>query len=614
MKKLILFLNLVLITTCQIAKADYPPTFADPNVVDQRFGVDVYDPYRWLEADSQDRVSWLNLQNEFSRAQLELYPERDRIRKEIADFGSYSSYTLPQYFLGKFYYIENNNSGSQLKFTRRLGQNEKVLFDPNDYDDLKDFVVREFTISKCGKRMAIGLSRPGSEYFTYVIYDLKKKIIEFKFGSETKRYAQIYWMDDEKSFVGRILNSDQPGSSDSYFFTDLKTKNFQFFLVQANGPIQVTKNFVTIVDAINKSGKETLYISPLATKFDKFNFKTITALEDSTIVVLGEYQKKIVIWKYEATADTNIVSISYKHPEEVTDLLTIPGSSIWVSLIGDKVVSAQSNFGGQLAVAYSVRGRKLGELHPPTNGVVNAFNSFFDSGHGYKTFYYMSDPTNPASVYEWDLLTLKSKRVLDSFKSGGPEVTIEMKSVTARDGVEIPITVIKPKNAGDTPLPTVLAVYGAFGSIYPPSYTPENFQMIKSGGAIVIGHIRGGGYNGGPWHEAAIKENKIVSIYDAIDVAEGLKKSKISSSVALYGRSGGGVAVSGALAISPQSFDAVICSSGITDVYRLPNLINGHFEFEFGDPNVESEFFGMMKYNSIQKLQTPQALPPTLVT
>lgn len=54
-------------------------------VVDNYFGTEVADPYRWLEDDRSDEtVRWVAAENEVTRRYLSQFPERDRIAARLA--------------------------------------------------------------------------------------------------------------------------------------------------------------------------------------------------------------------------------------------------------------------------------------------------------------------------------------------------------------------------------------------------------------------------------------------------------------------------------------------------------------------------------------------------
>src|SRR5947207_2387983 len=61
----------------------YPPTRKD-NVVDKLHGVEVADPYRWLEdGDGKDVQDWVKAQNEYTRSLLDPLPGREKMKERL---------------------------------------------------------------------------------------------------------------------------------------------------------------------------------------------------------------------------------------------------------------------------------------------------------------------------------------------------------------------------------------------------------------------------------------------------------------------------------------------------------------------------------------------------
>src|SRR6266850_2273614 len=85
-----------------------PLTQTDP-VTEVLHGVSVIDPYRWLEDQNSPRTrKWIEEQRGYTHAYLGAIPDRDRIRKRIAELLSIPSVAVPlkvgdRYFFSKRY-------------------------------------------------------------------------------------------------------------------------------------------------------------------------------------------------------------------------------------------------------------------------------------------------------------------------------------------------------------------------------------------------------------------------------------------------------------------------------------------------------------------------------
>src|SRR5689334_21292930 len=91
-----------------------PPTPAEP-VTETLHGVDIIDPYRWLEDQNSPRTrEWLEAQANYTRAYLDAIPGRNQIRERVRKLLSL-----------KEVISEPWNVGNQFFFSRRRNHSEQ---------------------------------------------------------------------------------------------------------------------------------------------------------------------------------------------------------------------------------------------------------------------------------------------------------------------------------------------------------------------------------------------------------------------------------------------------------------------------------------------------------
>src|SRR5947209_19410030 len=79
-----LFILLMLSLNARPAAGQTLPQTRTENVTETIQGVEVADPYRWLENGGSDEVrAWTEAQNAYTRSVLGRVPGRDRIRQEL---------------------------------------------------------------------------------------------------------------------------------------------------------------------------------------------------------------------------------------------------------------------------------------------------------------------------------------------------------------------------------------------------------------------------------------------------------------------------------------------------------------------------------------------------
>jgi prolyl oligopeptidase len=210
----------------------------------------------------------------------------------------------------------------------------------------------------------------------------------------------------------------------------------------------------------------------------------------------------------------------------------------------------------------------------------------------------------------WDTL---GKSVADVSK-----FTFSIEMVKARDGVEVPLTLIRRKDAKrDGSIPIIITAYGAYGTILPTRFAPADMAWLERGGALAIAHVRGGGDLGEPWHQAAFKKTKPNSWRDLIDCARWLVAEKWTSpqKLIIQGKSAGGITVGRAMTEAPELFAAAILRVPAVNATRLHKSPSGPANFpEFGNPANADEFRDLLEMDAYLHVRRGGKYPAVLLT
>ena len=111
---------------------EYPVTDERP-VYDNVHGVQVEDPYRWLEDDrSTETAAWVDAQNESSFSYLGSLPSRADFASRLHRLMDYERESLP-FQEGEFTYFYRNSGlqNQSVLFRRDSEEHESVFIDPN---------------------------------------------------------------------------------------------------------------------------------------------------------------------------------------------------------------------------------------------------------------------------------------------------------------------------------------------------------------------------------------------------------------------------------------------------------------------------------------------------
>ena len=154
-------------SSTQPASALAYPVAKKGTQVDTYHGVQVDDPYRWLEnLDSGDTRAWIEAENKVSSAYLAPIPAHDPLKKRLTELWNFERYSAPQKFAGRYFFTRNDGLQNQavLYVADTLDATPRKLLDPNTLSKDGTIALKGFEVSDDGKHVAYGLSSGGSDW------------------------------------------------------------------------------------------------------------------------------------------------------------------------------------------------------------------------------------------------------------------------------------------------------------------------------------------------------------------------------------------------------------------------------------------------------------------
>jgi prolyl oligopeptidase len=196
-------------------------------------------------------------------------------------------------------------------------------------------------------------------------------------------------------------------------------------------------------------------------------------------------------------------------------------------------------------------------------------------------------------------------------------LSIEQYFATSKDGTAIPYFVVRPGDATG-PGPTLLYGYGGFENSYTPGYSPVMGRLwLSRGGSYVLANIRGGGEYGPRWHTQAMREGRHLVAEDFAAVATDLVDRGITTVAQLgaQGGSNGGLLMGIMLTRYPELFGALVCQVPLLDMRRFHLLLAGaSWVAEYGNPDDPADWEFIAEYSPYQNVSTDADYPPVLIT
>ena len=172
--------------------------------VDTYHGVEVADPYRWLEDDprnSEEIADWLEAQNAVTRQHLDAIAAREDFRQRLTDLWNYERYSVPYEKAGKYFFSKNDGLQNQsvLYWSDAYDGEPRVLINPNLWSEDGTVALGGGVVSEDGRYFAYLKREAGSDWTTI-------HVIEVETGKELEdhlhwvRWANIVWNAESTGF------------------------------------------------------------------------------------------------------------------------------------------------------------------------------------------------------------------------------------------------------------------------------------------------------------------------------------------------------------------------------------------------------------------------------
>ncbi len=106
----------------------YPET-TKGTTIDNYFGNEVADPYRWLEDDRSSKTEdWVKSQNKVTQGYLDHIPYRDQIKDRMTKLWNYEKYSSPTRHGDYDYFYKNDGLQNQYVLYRQKENEEAEVF------------------------------------------------------------------------------------------------------------------------------------------------------------------------------------------------------------------------------------------------------------------------------------------------------------------------------------------------------------------------------------------------------------------------------------------------------------------------------------------------------
>ncbi len=597
-------------------------------VVEKIHGVEVADPYRWLEEiDSPETKAFVKAQSELAEGFLSKLPRRAAIKDRLKELWDYDKHGLPEKVAGKLIYSRKTglqNQGVLYWREDREGAEERLLLDPNKLSEDGTVALAGSAVSDDGKLLAYGLSRAGSDWQDWGVMEIdsgKKLEDELKWV----KFSHASWEPDGKAFYYGRYDEPKPGQ-------ELKEANYNQKLYRhVVGTPQTQDTLVYARPDHPKWGLHAsvtddgqyflLSVSEGTAPRNGFFFKDLKAGPDAPMVeLMKDFDAKYDFVGHDGATfyfhtdhsapKGRLVAVDTKDPAPAKWRTVIPegkGTLQGVSYLDGKLLAQFLVDAHDEARVFDTTGKELGTVPVPNLGSLIGLGGRQKDA---ETFYSVTGYTLPGGIFRYDVKTGKSTPFWEpKVKFDPAKYVTEQVFYASKDGTKVPMFITRRKDLeknGQTP--TILYGYGGFNISMSPAFSPSVISWLEQGGLYAVANLRGGGEYGEDWHQAGQLLKKQNVFDDFIAAGEYLVAEKYTSKakLAISGGSNGGLLVAACLNQRPDLFAAGAPSVGVHDLLRFHKFTIGWaWQDEYGHPDEkEADFKNLLKlspYHNVKK-------------
>jgi oligopeptidase B len=616
------------------AKPSAAPVAAKKPYIHENHGHQRSDNYFWLRDDNRETaevIEYLNQENAYTEAQMApLAQLQSELYEEMAARQEPELESVP-YFKKGFWYVSRFEQGKEFTvYTRRKGTMEapeELLLDCNERaKDHSYYQLGDLALSTDSMLLAFSEDTVSRRLYTLRFKDLST-------GDELpdviKNVSAVAWANDNKTLfyvkkhpdtllpyqvyrhtLGDNVENDvliYEELDDTFYVNIYKTRSEKYLVICIDS---TTTSECLLLDAQNPTGEFVSFL-PRTREHeytidhfqDKFYIRSNHDGKNFGLYSTGQLRHDATdLWQTIIEARDDILLEDY---ELMADWLIVEERRAGLPLLRQ--------------INYRSGETKTFAFNDPVYTVFSHYNPEPDTA---KYRYQYSSFTTPATVYEIDLNSgetklLKQSKVMGEFKCS--DYQSERVWATARDGVNVPVSLVYRKELFNHRNPILIYAYGSYGHSLEIGFSSANLSLLDRGFVYAVAHIRGGEELGRHWYEAGKLLNKQNTFNDFIDVTNSLLESGYGAKDKVFamGGSAGGLLIGVVVNQAPQLYKGVVAAVPFVDVLStmldesIP-LTTGEYD-EWGNPNNKNYYHYMLSYSPYDQVKA-QDYPNMLVT
>ncbi|ATB31871.1 prolyl oligopeptidase family serine peptidase [Melittangium boletus] len=609
---------------------NYPPTRSEA-VVDTLHGVEVADPYRWLEDERSPEVqAWMKAQDAFTREHLERLPGREALRRRFTELFYVESQSAPAVRGERYFYVRTHKDKEKAVLYWREGEagEERVLLDPNTWSADGTVSLGVWSPSWDGRKLAFSRRPNAADEAILHVLDVDTGVWSELDVIEGAKYASPSWMPDSQSFYYAWLPSEpsipvaeRPG------YTELRLHRL------GTPPSE---------DAVvhPRTGDPRTFLNGGVSREGTYLFVYVTrgwSENDIWWKRVGETDFRLLVkgrgakYSVDVWRDTFYVLTDEGAPRQRVFKVDPrkPERAAWTELVAEDAEASLQGVnivGGHLALEYlrdattrirlvTLEGQPVRDVALPGVGAASNLYGLEDRDDAWFVF---SSFVTPPQVYKTSVSTGRVDVWARVQLPIHPErYTVRQVFCDSKDGTRVPLFLVHREDLKrDGERPVLLYGYGGFNVSLLPSFRSSIYPWLDAGGVYVVANLRGGGEYGKDWHEAGRLHQKQNVFDDFHAAAEYLVREGYTrpSRLAISGGSNGGLLVGAAMTQRPELYGAVVCQVPLLDMVRYHLFGSGKTWIpEYGTADDPADFPVLHAYSPYHQVKQGTAYPALLM-
>lgn len=591
------------------------------NVTEVLHGVEIVDPYRWLEDQAgQETRSWIDAQNQYTQTILGALPDRDSLEQELAALMKVDAVRTPLERSGRCFFEKRRADGDLYEICMRQGLDgpDQVLIDPHPLSPDHTTNIDLLEASKDGKIVAYGVRSGGEDETTIKLYDVDNR-------------RDLPDVLPRADYFDVAITPDKAG-----LYYSKHTDRGPLVLYHALGSDPASD-----VEIFGKGyGPDMMISSNLSDDGKWMVFTLYYGSASKTEIYCCNVSKREIIrplikgidaeFKVALGGDHLFIETDWRAPKGRIIEIDFAGGNpgYWTEIVPETedVIQDMSPVGGKLFVTYAhnvapmirvfeVDGKPYRTVDLPSVGYLGHVCGTWD---GDDAFFYFSSYHIPPRIYRYGVQ--RGKR--DVWWQSTAPVESDLFDVRqvwyqSKDGTRVPMFVASLKDLSlNGSNPTLLEGYGGFRTVDTPYFSAKIALWIKHGGIYAWPNLRGGSEFGEEWHRAGMLDRKQNTFDDFIAAAEYLigEGYTCPQKLSISGGSNGGLLVGAAMTQRPDLFQAVVCWHPLLDMIRYHRfLVAGFWVPEYGSADYPDQFKYIYAYSPYHRVADGVAYPAMLM-